>query len=296
MSFSVNPHVSVIIPTYNSANYLYHALKSVIEQTYTNWEAIVVDNHSNDNTDDIVKGFHDDRINLYEIHNEGVISASRNLGIRVAKGEWIAFLDSDDGWFKDKLSIVVSQLDGCDFIFHDLNIIYEKKKKIYQPKKIQGRQVRSPVQTDLLINGSPIANSSVVVRKRLLERIGGIDESPEMVGCEDYNAWLRIAGVTERFFYLPKSLGYYTEHETNYSKKGMYKPFVCAVKEFETTLRKKELARLRSYYTYMSVRGKYANSRKEVDLKDLIYCVFHGRLEIIIKSLYMIFGLILRKN
>ncbi len=91
--------VSVVIPTYNHARFLGRALQSVMDQTYKNWEVIIIDNHSQDNTDEIVEAFKDPRITLLKIHNNGVIAASRNMGIRAAKGEWIAFLDSDDHWY-----------------------------------------------------------------------------------------------------------------------------------------------------------------------------------------------------
>ena len=100
---SISELVSVIIPTYNHANFLSKTLKSVINQTYSNWEAIVIDNHSKDNTDEVVAKFKDSRIILYKIKNNGIIAKSRNLGIEHANGKWIAFLDADDWWYPDKL-------------------------------------------------------------------------------------------------------------------------------------------------------------------------------------------------
>ena len=97
------PLVSVIIPTFNRANDLARAVKSVIAQTFTSWELIIVDNHSVDNTDEVVRHFNDPRIKLLKIHNDGVIAASRNLGIHFSSGTYIAFLDSDDWWTPDKL-------------------------------------------------------------------------------------------------------------------------------------------------------------------------------------------------
>ena len=96
MAETGTPLVSVVIPTYNHARYLARALQSVLDQTYTNWEAIVIDNHSTDNTDEVMASFADSRITLLKIHNNGVIAASRNIGIRAANSEWITFLDSDD--------------------------------------------------------------------------------------------------------------------------------------------------------------------------------------------------------
>ena len=92
MNSKLSPFVSIVIPTYNHANFLGKALESVITQTFTNWEAIVVDNQSTDHTSQVISKFNDHRIKYIKISNYGIIAKSRNLGINVAKGEWIAFL------------------------------------------------------------------------------------------------------------------------------------------------------------------------------------------------------------
>ena len=86
-----NKLISIIIPTFNHGQFLDRALKSIINQTYTNWEVIIVDNHSTDNTTKIVKSFKSSKITYFKIHNNGIIAKSRNAGIYAAKGEWIAF-------------------------------------------------------------------------------------------------------------------------------------------------------------------------------------------------------------
>ena len=90
------PIVSIVIPTYNREQFLSRALISVVSQSFTSWEAIVVDNYSEDNTEQVIEDFGDSRIKLLKIHNRGIIAASRNIGIKTSKGKWIAFLDSDD--------------------------------------------------------------------------------------------------------------------------------------------------------------------------------------------------------
>jgi glycosyltransferase involved in cell wall biosynthesis len=99
----MNPLISVVIPTYNHAHFLRFALQSVIEQTYQNWEIIIIDNHSSDNTDEVLKQFDFYNLRIFKINNNGIIGVSRNVGIKAAKGDWIAFLDSDDIWYKEKL-------------------------------------------------------------------------------------------------------------------------------------------------------------------------------------------------
>ena len=83
--------VSVVIPTYNRAHTLSRAIESVISQTYTNWEMIIVDNHSTDGTNDLIKSYQNKKIRLFKIQNDGIIAKSRNMGIENARGNYIAF-------------------------------------------------------------------------------------------------------------------------------------------------------------------------------------------------------------
>ena len=94
---------------------------SVLNQTYLNWEVLVIDNYSTDNTDALISEINDIRIKLFKIRNEGVVAVSRNLGIRNSSGEYIAFLDSDDLWLPKKLEISIKFLkQGADIVYHDL--------------------------------------------------------------------------------------------------------------------------------------------------------------------------------
>ena len=199
-----NTLVSIVVPTYNHSIYLKRALESIINQTYENWEVIVIDNHSTDNTFEVVANFKNNRIKYLKVHNKGIIAISRNIGIKSANGEWIAFLDSDDWWTRDKLEICIQSInEKVDFIYHDLEII-ANNSRIFSRKKIKSRKLKKPVLIDLLTEGNAIGNSSVVVRKKFLDEINGIDESKELVAAEDYNTWLRIAKLTDQFVYLKK--------------------------------------------------------------------------------------------
>jgi glycosyltransferase involved in cell wall biosynthesis len=203
------PAVSVVIPTYNRAKELKRALNSVQAQTFSNWEVLVVDNNSEDNTNEIVASFNDSRIKLFKIHNHGVIAASRNMGIKEAQGVHIAFLDSDDWWMPEKLRLSLDSLNrGADIVYHDLFIITKYFQRFFW-KKIHSRHLKRPVFEDLLANANTLANSSVVVRKKFLTQINGISEASELIGCEDFDTWLRIAQHTENFQYIPFVLGFY---------------------------------------------------------------------------------------
>ena len=108
--------VSIILPTYNRASsYLKEAIDSVINQSYMNWELIVIDNNSTDNTIDLVKSYKSNKIFIYQINNNGVIAKSRNLGIEKSSGDYVAFLDSDDFWYKNKLQKCVDEIKSDNF-------------------------------------------------------------------------------------------------------------------------------------------------------------------------------------
>lgn len=201
-----NDLFSIIIPTYNHANYIRRCLDSLLIQTFSNWEAIVVNNFSEDNTIEIVKGYKDPRIQIISIANGGVIAVSRNKGISEAKGNWICFLDSDDWWYPNKLEVSLQYLSDYDLIHHDLDI-YSKEGKSNRIAK--GRILNDNIAKDLIVNGNGLVNSSVVLRKDIVDQLGNITEDKELIAVEDYDYWIRTAKITNRFKYINQSFGAY---------------------------------------------------------------------------------------
>lgn len=287
------PLVSVVIPTYNHAHFLGRALQSVLDQTYTNWEALVIDNHSTDNTNEVLRQYSDPRITLLKIHNNGVIAASRNMGIRAAKGEWIAFLDSDDWWAVDKLKICLDRADTeVDLIYHDLEVVTVDLRR---KGLIASWQVKSPVTRDLLLRGNAIATSSVVVRKAILERIGGIAEAIELIAAEDLHTWLRIGNITERFVYAGNCLGYYTDHALSVSKNDTSDSFDRATREFLYLLSDSEQARLKSTIYFRKARALFLSENYSLALSYLPRACKNASFQQRIKSLYMILYSVMRQ-
>jgi glycosyltransferase involved in cell wall biosynthesis len=284
MNIKARPLVSVIIPTYNHARYLGRALQSVVDQTYVNWEVIVIDNHSTDNTDELVASFSDPRITYLKIHNNGIIARSRNKGINIAKGEWIAFLDSDDWWAVEKLQILFESIsENVDLIYHDLEVVNDHPR-FFSRKKIKSWQVKTPALMNLLLEGNCIGNSSVVVRKSLLEQIGGLNESPEVIAAEDYNTWLRIAQLTDQFLYLPRRLGYYFIHDQGMSQKDMSIPARHAVDEFISMLSASQRLKLEANFRYTTGRFNYLAGNYSDIKEDLLFAMKHGCKMTMIKS------------
>lgn len=207
--------VSVIIPTYNQAELLQKALASVMNQTLQNWEAIVIDNNSPDATREVVESCHDTRIRYVPFSNNGIIAASRNYGIQLATGDYIAFLDSDDLWYPSKLSASLECIGrGADAVCHGLRI---RREGILQDSLIPEPPPQDLYQ-HLLFNGnSSIATSAVMLKKACLVRFGLFSQDPEMVTAEDYELWLRLAKNGIRWGFIQEVLGEYRIHGGNVS-------------------------------------------------------------------------------
>lgn len=210
--------VSVIIPTYNRANDLDRCLKSLQNQTFKNFEVLICDDGSTDNTKEIVEKYNSImKIKYIKDENFGGPARPRNNGLKKAKGEIIAFLDSDDWWYPNKLEISLLYLDEYDLIYHDLDIYntVEKSKGV-----AKGRVLSGDIAKDLIVNGNGIANSSVVIKKEIVDLVGEITEDKNLIAVEDYDYWIRVAKVTSRFKYIDQCLGGYWEGENiSYSVK-----------------------------------------------------------------------------
>lgn len=124
--------VSIIMPSWNTDRFIADAIQSVINQTYTNWELLIVDDCSTDNTDAVIAGFHDERIRCFKNEKRSGAALTRNRALREAKGEWIAFLDSDDLWKPEKLEkqIRFMKANGYCFSYHDYVKIDEDSKQL----------------------------------------------------------------------------------------------------------------------------------------------------------------------
>ena len=206
--------VSIVIPTYNHAPMLQRALATVVEQKYQNWNAIVVNNFSTDNTLEVVAAFNDPRIQCVNFRNNGVIGASRNEGIALATGKYVAFLDSDDTWFPTKLEKCVEILEsGSDLVCHAEYWIDESRKSrlvAYGPSE-------AATHHNLIYKGNRISTSATVVRAALLKEVHGFDVAPELISTEDYDLWIRLAAKTDKFAFISEPLGEYHRHDNNVS-------------------------------------------------------------------------------
>ncbi|NOT22171.1 MAG: glycosyltransferase family 2 protein [Nitrospiraceae bacterium] len=213
-----HPKVSVIVPTYNRVNELRRCLDSLVVQTVEDFEVIVCDDGSTDNTSEAIKSYVSKLDLTYDYaENFGGPARPRNRGIKLARAAYIAFLDSDDWWTPDKLERSLSVLNaGADVVYHDL---WSVLRVDHQPSRhrIRSGQPVSPMFESLLCSAYSIPNSSIVVRGSALQTIGEICEDKDLIAVEDFDMLLRLSKVTEKFVKIPDCLGYYWNGGSNIS-------------------------------------------------------------------------------
>lgn len=183
-----NPVVSVIIPAFNRAWCLEETLQSVLGQMFRNFEVIVVDDGSTDDTSAILRQFPQVRAHRWE-DNRGV-SAARNFGLQIALGEWVCFLDSDDQWVENKLQVQVDWMQDHP----ECPACYTDEIWIRNGVRVNPKNKHRKYSGDIFRQCLPlciISPSSIMMRSSVLETIGGFDT--DLAACEDYDLWLRLA-------------------------------------------------------------------------------------------------------
>jgi len=185
------PTVTVIVPAYNRADLLPRALDSVLSQTFGDLEVLVVDDGSTDGTANLVREYEarDRRVRyLRQPHNAGV-SAARNRGLREARGKFIAFLDSDDEWFPEKIAHQAVRLQDLParvgLIYCGVRTVNDEGGWTFRP------QHAGSVHNELLLKNAIHSGSGVIIRREVVDAVGYFDE--DIPAIEDYDYWIRIA-------------------------------------------------------------------------------------------------------
>jgi glycosyltransferase involved in cell wall biosynthesis len=187
-----NPSVSIIIPAHNAYKFIYETICSALAQTYQDFEIIVVDDGSTDGTSDLVAQF-GNRVKIIKQANGGAAKA-RNVGIQVAAGEWLAFLDADDLWLSNKLERQLEQASS------EYPMVYTDRYNIGVLAGLP--HIQSTLQPlyegdiflDLLTKGNFVTTSSVLLRTEICRKFGGFCEDDHLLPAEDWDFWLRLAG------------------------------------------------------------------------------------------------------
>ncbi len=215
---SKEPMVSAVITTYNRADYLRKSLHSALSQSYENLEVIVVDDASTDGTHALLTDLERQEPRLRVIRrtvNSGLPAVARNEGSRAARGEYLAFLDSDDYWLPNKLDKQVAFMEGnpvCGLCHTYCQIEEPDGRHLYIR-----REKDMPQSGDLyrdMLRGNFITTSSVMVRKHLFDAVGGFHESPDFQIGEDKLFFLNIMRLGPVGF-LPEVLAVYRKHPNN---------------------------------------------------------------------------------
>lgn len=206
------PCCSIIIPAYNAMNYLPETLKSVLKQTFTDFEVLIINDGSSDNIVEWFCNIIDSRVKLISQENQGV-SAARNIGIKNSTGEYIAFIDADDLWEPTKLE---KQLQ-CFKNHPSVGLVHTAMRMIDEEGKSLGRTFISNVEGDALkslLQQNTIVTSSVIVSRSCLN-VGNFDNN--LHSSEDWELWVRIA-LRYPIMLIKEPLVFYRQHPNNTTK------------------------------------------------------------------------------
>jgi len=200
---------SIIIPAYNAEKYIERAINSVLNQTFQDFEIIVINDASVDNTAELVENLakKNKKIKLINLKENKGQGAARNIGIKKARGEFIAFLDADDLWFSNKLENIEKKFreTNADLICHDVVRVRKGNKKVWKCGPYKDYK-------SLLFKKNCIFTSATVVRKSKLFDVGMFSEDKEILGFEDYDLWLRLSKIA-KFVFVHETLGIYNADE-----------------------------------------------------------------------------------
>jgi len=205
---NIFPDISVVIVAYNHAEHIGKAIQSVLDQTFDNFEVIVFDDGSQDNTKEVVSSFRDARIKYYYQENSGLPAKGRNAGMELAKGKYIALMDGDDLWYKEKLKNSKRILDTMK----DVHLVCHNEAILYNDEILRNTSY-GPYQDDmyskLLFKGNCLHSSAVTIRRKVFfEDNVRFCEDKDLFAVEDYEYWLRLS-KKYKFYFLPDVLGCY---------------------------------------------------------------------------------------
>lgn len=208
----MNPLISVIIPTYNRSSLIMQTLESVFIQSFKNIEVIVVDDGSSDNTADIILKNYKSQVLILTLQHSGLPAVARNAGIEAAKGDFIAFCDSDDIWMENKLEIQMQELINSNFNFSCSNALVLGTSKLYElPDQFRYKDLNKE-----LVWNNFVINSSVLLRRDIIGQNRFVIKE-FFRGYEDYLLWLTLAPKL-KISYHDQPLLYYRTHTANISK------------------------------------------------------------------------------
>jgi glycosyltransferase involved in cell wall biosynthesis len=271
------PFVSIIMPAYNAEQYIGESIESVRGQTFQNWEMIIIDDGSSDNTASVVKTYaaQDGRIQYIWQKNERQGKA-RNTGISISKGEYLAFLDADDIWLSQKLERQLDLIEKtkADLVFSSAYVF--EKSPFERDAAVLGTGdvcYNGTKAIEVFFEGNKLLILTVLLKKKAVKEVDGFNEDPEISSAEDYHLWLKLlirnnvfqgsSEILAAYRILPGSSSA-SDRLSSIASMAALRNIAISFPEFETKVKtyykswiKKTLGLIRSY-----TRQRYFNIQK----------------------------------
>ncbi|EKN71336.1 glycosyl transferase family protein [Neobacillus bataviensis LMG 21833] len=250
--------ISIILPVYNGEKFLPDCINSVLNQTYNDFELIIVNDGSKDKSEFVIEQIKSSKIKYYYKENGGVASA-RSYGINKSNGEFICFIDQDDMWENNYLKNVVQGLETSDFVYTNGHIILNKivNGKIYDNKQTEINNENNGLKR-LLEQNFIISPSQIGIRKSIVDKIGLFHESLSGSGADDWDYWIRVFTIENiRIKYIEDPLIRYRLHDSNnsYNYDKMYQCKIEIIEKHKEIIIKKYsiyfYRRIKAYNTFL---------------------------------------------
>jgi teichuronic acid biosynthesis glycosyltransferase TuaG len=255
------PLVSVVVTTYNRKELLAETLNSILNQTFQDFELIVVDNFSNYNFIDFISEFDNNKIIPFQNQNNGIIAVNRNFGIQNAKGKFVAFCDDDDVWLPEKLEkqialITNTKVNDIDVLVYSEVVLFgeNKKEKIFKNREIKGIN-------DLIRVNKITLSTTLITKSNLLV----FDEDRLLVACEDFELWLKLVKNGYKLLYLSEPLIKYRVCNNSFFRLNSY------------------YVHLKTVYALLKLVLKYGTS--EINLFKYIYTIYGEFFKFMVKKI-----------
>jgi len=260
------PLVSIIMNCYNGEKFLKYSVKSIINQKYTNWELIFWDNKSTDNSAKILKEFKDKRIKYFYAKKKTVLYKARNLALKKAKGKFIAFLDVDDLWTKDKLSKQIPKFKDkkVGLVYSNFYKYYSKRKKAIAFKD----KLPTGFVTNSIIKNYQVGFLTVVLRNEFTKK-NSFDYRYDLLSDYDF---VLFFSLKFKFACINKPLGFYRIHDQQFQKLNMIKQ----AKQFCNWYKKKNIKKKFKRYDLSTIN-------KKIKYYDLIKDINKSKIDTLIK-------------
>lgn len=261
-----NPYFSIIVPTFNSTKTLPKTIRSVLTQKFSDFEMLIIDDGSSDNTEELINSFEDSRIIYRKITNSGGPARPRNIGLQLARGSWVCFLDSDDLWVNNKLEETFKHIMSKPevdvwtsgyFIFDESGVIFER----FPSKLVNKFSFKT-----LLIYSNPFVTSALSIRK---DKVGSInfDTSKDIASVEDLGFLIDLSIKKLKAEAIEFPLVYYFHNED-----GISKNYINHLNNLKNLFKKYSFDK--PFFFKIRVISNYLWIKSSIELKRNNYLIF----------------------